>query len=156
MILATASDQTNKVIAIVTLDLETRQLSDVADGLQESELSDPYGLCKYRQGVSLYRQAGGRGYLVLSSQGSNTCAVFEGLGRNRYRYRYRGSFAIGPSGKGIDGVPDTDGSDVSSGAPPGYPQGILVAQDGYNVNPSENQNFKYVFWADVAAQLKLK
>ena len=247
VVLVTASDRTNKAIAILALDPETRQLTDVAAGLQESNLSDPYGLCMYRsrrtgetyvfindptglmrqwklvatpeskvraevvrsfafntqvegcvaddatgalyvaeenvalwrmdaeptggdrkravvtlkdnpalkedlEGVSIYAQAGGRGYIVVSSQGNNTYGVFERHGRNRYV----GSFAIAPNtAAGIDGVSETDGLDVVSGPLPGYPDGLLVTQDGYNVTPSENQNFKLVSWSDVAAALHL-
>ncbi|MBX3484114.1 phytase [Phenylobacterium sp.] len=247
VVLVTASDRTNKAIAILTLDPETRQLADVADGVQESDLSDPYGLCMYRdrkggetyvfvndptglvrqwrlvatpagkvraevvrsfalnsqvegcvaddetgalyigeedvglwrfgaapnagdrrrlvaaikdnpmwkadfEGVGLWAGKGGRGYIVVSSQGDNTYAVFDRGGRNRYR----GSFAIAPDpASGIDGVSETDGLDVVSAPLPGFPRGLLVTQDGYNVSPSENQNFKFVSWADVATQLKL-
>jgi 3-phytase len=248
VILVTASDRTNQAIAILTLDPTTRQLTDVADGLQASNLSDPYGLCMYRsrrtgdvyvfvndptglvrqwrlvatptgkvraevvrsfafntqvegcvaddetgalyvaeeevalwrlgaeptsgdrrtlvaaikdnprlkgdlEGIGLYRQPGGRGYLVLSSQGDNTYALFERQGRNRYV----GSFAIAPNvAAGIDGVSETDGLDVTSGPLPGFPDGLLVTQDGYNVTPSENQNFKLVSWGDVIRAVELK
>jgi 3-phytase len=247
VVLVTASDRTNKAVAILTLDPETRQLTDVADGLQETELSDPYGLCMYRsrrsgetyvfindptglvrqwrlaatpagkvraevvrsfalnsqvegcvaddetgalyvaeedvglwrfgaepdagdkrrmvaaikdnpkfkadfEGVGLWAGKGGRGYLVVSVQGNNTYAVFSRQGRNRYL----GSFAIAPDpAKGIDGVSETDGLDVTSAALPGFPDGLLVTQDGYNVSPSENQNFKFVSWTDVVTALEL-
>jgi 3-phytase len=32
----------------------------------------------------------------------------------------------------------------------------MIAQDGRNVLPSENQNFKAVSWTDIAAALKLE
>lgn len=247
VILVTASDRTNKAIAILALDPATRRLTDVADGIQKSDLSDPYGLCMYRsrrngetyvfvndptglvrqwrlvatpagkvraevvrsfafnsqvegcvvddergllyvgeedvalwrmkadpsagdaktlvaavkdnpalkddlEGVGLYAGPGGRGYLVVSSQGNNTYAVFDRKGSNRYI----GSFAIAPNGGGVDGVSETDGLDVTSGSLPGYPDGLLVTQDGYNVHPSENQNFKFVSWRSVMEQLGLR
>ncbi|MBL8628303.1 MAG: phytase [Rhodospirillaceae bacterium] len=247
MVLVTASDRTNKAIAILTLDPDTRQLSDVADGLQSTgDLSDPYGLCMYRkdgsedvyvfvndplghmkqwklvatptgkvraelvrtfsfssqvegcvaddqsgalyvaeegvavwkmgadpsagdtrasiaaikditalhadlEGISIWAGPEGTGYLVLSSQGNNTYAVFERAGSNKYI----GSFAIDAGTTGIDGVSETDGLDVTSTPLPGFPQGLLVVQDGHNVNPVEHQNFKYVSWQDVAAKLRL-
>jgi 3-phytase len=46
--LVTASDRTHKAIAIYTIDPDTRQLTSVADGVQATGLSDPYGLCMYR------------------------------------------------------------------------------------------------------------
>lgn len=248
VVLVTASDRTNLAVAILALDSETRQLADVADGLQETDLSDPYGLCMYRsrktgetyvfvndptglvrqwklvataagkvraevvrsfalnsqvegcaaddetgalyigeenvglwrfgaepdagdrrrlvaaikdnpawkgdfEGVAIYAQPRGRGYVVVSSQGNNTYAVFERQGKNRYR----GSFAIGPNAeKGIDGASETDGLDVVSAALPELPDGLLVVQDGYNVAPSEPQNFKFVSWSEVKARLGLR
>lgn len=248
VVLVTASDRTHKAIAIYALDPATRMLTSVAAGLQETDLSDPYGLCMYRgrrtgetyvfindptglvrqwrlvatpegkvraevvrsfafnsqvegcvaddakgvlyvgeedvalwklgaeptaserktlvaavkdnpalkddlEGVGLVAQPGGRGYLVVSSQGNNTYAVFDRGGRNRYR----GSFAVASNAAaGIDAVSETDGLDVVYGALPGYPDGLFVTQDGYNVSPAENQNFKLVSWGAVAERLKLR
>ena len=52
---------------------------------------------------------------------------------------------------GIDGVSETDGLSVSSMPLPGYPAGVMSVQDGYNVAPGENQNFKVVDWRAVQA-----
>jgi 3-phytase len=49
----------------------------------------------------------------------------------------------------VDDVSDTDGVEVTAVSLPGYPQGLLVVQDGYNRKPSANQNFKLVSWGDV-------
>ncbi len=105
------------------------------------------------EGVSLYRQANGKGYLVLSSQGNNSYAVFERDGANAYV----GSVAIVADGaNGIDGASETDGLDVTSGAMgPLFPNGALVVQDGRNVSPPEAQNFKIVPWIGIEAALKL-
>ena len=66
-----------------------------------------------------------------------------------------GSFRIGANlAAGIDGVSETDGLDVSSmAAGPNFPHGLMVAQDGRNVFPPENQNFKLVPWEHVAKAL---
>ena len=47
--------------------------------------------------------------------------------------------------KGIDGVSETDGLETMS-LPFGenLPDGLLVVQDGHNVMPSQQQNFKLV------------
>ncbi|WP_233243392.1 phytase, partial [Caulobacter sp. HMWF025] len=245
--LVAASDRTRKAIALYTFDPETRLLTSVADGLQATGLSDPYGLCMYRnrkgatfvyisdpdglvrqwklvatptgkvkaqpvrdvkfdtqtegcvaddetgalyvaeedvalwklgaepdagtarkaiarvaenpalkddlEGVGLYRQAGGKGYLVLSSQGNNSYAVYRREGDNAYV----GSFAVIADGAtGIDGISETDGLEVTSallGA--GLEAGAFIAQDGRNVSPPENQNFKLVPWSVIAAKLGL-
>jgi len=105
------------------------------------------------EGVSLYLQPKGAGYIVLSSQGNNSYALF----RRDGKHDYVGSFAIIANGaKGIDGASETDGLDVTS-APmgPGFPAGALVVQDGRNVSPPEPQNFKIVPWDAIAAALKL-
>lgn len=246
--LVTASDRTRKAIALYTIDSDTRQLTSVADGVQATGLSDPYGLCMYRsrkgatyvfisdpdglvrqwklvatpagkvraepvrdvkfdtqtegcvadddtgalyvaeedvalwklgaepasktapkavvrvadnpalkddlEGVGLYAQPGGKGYLVVSSQGNNSYALFRREGDNAYV----GSFAVIADGAtGIDGISETDGLDVTSAAMgPGLEGGAFVAQDGRNVSPPENQNFKLVPWSTIAGKMGLK
>jgi 3-phytase len=44
----TASNRTTKSLAIYRVDPEARRLVNVADGVIELKLSDPYGLCMYR------------------------------------------------------------------------------------------------------------
>ncbi|WP_332773508.1 phytase [Phenylobacterium sp.] len=106
------------------------------------------------EGVGLYDLGGGRGYLVLSSQGDDTYAVFAREGSNRYI----GSFAVvGDGARGIDGSSETDGLEVTSRPlGPRFPTGAFIAQDGRNVAPAEAQNFKLVPWDAVAAALKLE
>ena len=248
-VLVTASDRTRKAIAIYVLDTTSRQLINVADGLQPSGLSDPYGLCMYRnartqkyyvfisdpeglvrqwellptkagkvrakrvrdirfksqtegcvaddesgvlyvaeedvglwrtdadpgsnnkvrsiatvaanprlkddmEGFGLYDLGGGRGYLIVSSQGNNSYAVY----RREGDQAYLGSFAVVADGaRGIDGISETDGLEVTSAnLGPGFEHGAMIAQDGRNVLPSENQNFKAVSWTDIAAALNLE
>jgi len=73
-------------------------------------------------------------------------------------YTPRGAFRIGlAADTGIDGASETDGLEVVS-APlgRGYPQGLLVVQDGHKRLPDGPQNFKYVSWQDVARVLGLE
>lgn len=245
--LIAASDRTHKSIALYTIDPDTRQLRNVAEGLQPTNLSDPYGLCMYQdrkgrtfvfvgdpdglvrqwkltatpagkvkaeavrdirfdtqtegcvaddetgalyvaeedvalwrlgadakagaarkavariadnsalkddlEGVGLYAQSGGKGFLVVSSQGNNTYAVFRREGDNAYV----GSFAVTADGsKAIDGISETDGLDVTSASlGAGLEGGAFVAQDGRNISPPEHQNFKLVPWSAIAEKLKL-
>ena len=105
------------------------------------------------EGLSLYLSEQVR-ILVVSSQGDNSFALYHLDG-----HEYIGSFHVVPGGgvEGtIDGVSETDGLDVTAVALPGYPSGLLVVQDGYNLNPTEAQNFKYVSWDDVAALFNLR
>lgn len=105
------------------------------------------------EGLAIAR-TGETAYLVVSSQGDNTFAVFQTPSG-----RHVGSFRIvdGPS---IDGVHETDGIDVVTAAlGPNFPRGLLVVQDGVNVasdlKTPQGQNFKYVSWADVEKALGL-
>lgn len=106
------------------------------------------------EGMSLYAKPDGTGYLVVSSQGNDSYAIFRREGDNAYV----GSFRIGADmAAGIDGVSETDGLDVTSmAAGPAFPEGLMVAQDGRNVSPPENQNFKLVSWTRIAEALGLE
>jgi 3-phytase len=95
------------------------------------------------EGLAIATTAGGAGYLIASSQGDNAYAVYERSGTNTFVRRFR----IG-AGRGIDGVEETDGIDVTSsdlGGP--FTSGLFVAQDG--ANPGAHQNFKLVPWGSV-------
>lgn len=48
IVLVAASNRTDRSLGLYRLDPSTRQLTDVADGLQATGLDDPYGLCLYR------------------------------------------------------------------------------------------------------------
>jgi 3-phytase len=106
------------------------------------------------EGIGLYDLGDGRGYLVLSSQGNNSYAVFRREGANEYI----GSFSVlADAARGIDGVSETDGLEVLSanlGGP--YANGVFVAQDGRNIAPQQNQNFKLVPWSAIADALSLE
>ncbi|UTW57815.1 phytase [Kordiimonas sp. SCSIO 12603] len=106
------------------------------------------------EGVSIYYGANGDGYLIQSSQGNNSYAVFD----RKAPYTYRGSYSvIGDIASGIDGSSETDGLDVIS-TPLGeaFPHGLFIAQDGRNVMPAEKQNFKLVDFKKIADALNLE
>lgn len=106
------------------------------------------------EGMGLYLQADGKGWLVVSSQGSNDYAVYRRDGNNEYVGRFS---VVANDASGIDGISETDGLDVSSANLGGlYAQGIFIAQDGRNITPSERQNFKFVAWAKIASAMKLQ
>lgn len=102
------------------------------------------------EGLGLINNALGN-YLVVSSQGDNSYAIYQA----EAPYNYVGSFRVGlNSDNQIDGTSETDGIAIT-GAALGehYPQGLLVIQDGFNLMPSQPQNFKYVSWQDVITEL---
>ncbi|MCU0492804.1 MAG: phytase [Chloroflexaceae bacterium] len=109
------------------------------------------------EGLTIYYGRDGSGYLLASSQGDSTFAVFDRQGNNPFL----GSFRIG-DGNGIDGVQNSDGADVVN-VPlgPNFPRGLLVVHDGSNDPPlpveddgeiaNVNTNFKLVAWDAVAS-----
>ena len=97
------------------------------------------------EGLTIYYSGDSTGYLIASSQGDNTYAVYKREGENSYI----GQFAI-VDGNNIDGTSGTDGIDVCNmylGA--NFSQGIFVVQDGKN--DVGNQNFKAVPWENIAS-----
>ena len=96
------------------------------------------------EGLALYQGPYGTGYLIASSQGSDTFLVYRRDGNNTFL----GAFHIG-EGPGIDAVTHTDGIDVTSADLGGeFEQGLFVAQD--DDNPGSTQNFKIVPWESIA------
>ena len=101
------------------------------------------------EGMGLYRTEKST-LLIVSSQGNDSYVVYD----TKAPYRTLGRFRVSMNAEaGIDGASETDGLEVTS-TPLGsrFPQGLLVVQDGRNVMPAENQNFKLVSWEDVAAR----
>ncbi len=99
------------------------------------------------EGLTIYYLPDGEGYLLASSQGNYSYAIFE----RKSPHKYLGSFRI--TDGVVDGVEETDGIDVYS-----YPlnsdfqHGLLVVQDGYNYDKGSPaaQNFKFIAWENVA------
>jgi 3-phytase len=93
------------------------------------------------EGIAIAAGPGGGGYLVVSSQGDDSFAVYEREGANAYVGSFR-----------VEGVQSTDGLDVTT-RPLGrrFPGGALVVQDGDN--GGEHQDFAVVPWEDVTRLL---
>lgn len=105
------------------------------------------------EGVSIWHGKDGKGYVVLSNQGANNYAVYRLEGDNAFVGLFH---IIADPQRGIDGVSETDGLDVTSGALGArFPDGLMVVQDGRNLSPRERQNYKYVSWRAIAEALKL-
>ncbi len=106
------------------------------------------------EGLALYYLNDTEGYLIASSQGNFSYAVFEPQGDNKYL----GSFEI-VDGPNCDGVQETDGIDVTHLAlGDAFPTGVFICQDGFNFDGEvkKPQNFKLVHWKDIADQLGLE
>ena len=152
------ADDANANLFVNEEDIALWRLSAEPDGgdakTAVARVADNSALEDDLEGMSLYDLGDGRGYIVLSSQGNDSYAVFD----RRGEHRYLGSFSVAAdAASGIDGISETDGLDVSSGnLGPGFEHGAMVAQDGRNVMPVENQNYKYVSWDDIARALGLE
>ncbi|MFE2554886.1 phytase [Streptomyces sp. NPDC059352] len=101
------------------------------------------------EGITVYHAGDGAGYVLASSQGDKTFAVYDREGDNAFL----GSFAIG-DGAATDGVQHSDGSTVVN-VPLGrsFPQGMLITHDG-EATPADGEregtNFKFTPWQSVA------
>lgn len=118
---------------------------DAGEGRMAVDTTDADGhLVADVEGLAIYHAADGRGYLIASSQGNSTFAVYRREGDNEYL----GSFTIVP-GPAIDGVTGTDGIEVTSASlGDAFPEGVFIAQD--DANDDGPQNFKLVPWQAIA------
>jgi 3-phytase len=91
------------------------------------------------EGMSIAYGAQGSGYLIVSSQGDSTIAVYGRGGGNPFIKRVK------IVGRGtIDAVTGTDGLDVTTqNAGPGFTEGLLVVHDESN-RGGRTSNLKYV------------
>ncbi|CAE6945823.1 phytase [Vibrio sp. B1FLJ16] len=101
------------------------------------------------EGITLYNN-GTVNYLIVSSQGNHTYAVYN----IDESYQYVGSFAlVADDENGLDGASETDGIHaVSASVGDIFPNGFFIAQDGFNVDSGyeyQNQNFKMADWNDI-------
>ncbi len=99
------------------------------------------------EGLTIYYGSQKNGYLIASSQGNYSYAIFKREGDNAYIT----SFSI--KDNIVDGVEETDGLEVTNvSLGETFPNGLLVVQDGFNYDGDTllNQNFKYVRWEKVA------
>ncbi|WP_308367405.1 MULTISPECIES: phytase [unclassified Microbulbifer] len=106
------------------------------------------------EGLAIYDGGHGRGYLIASSQGSDTFVIYDrGWGNTPI-----GEFRV-VADDGIDGVNGTDGFDVTNVDVGGeFDDGLLVLQDEPNTPDvyddegelRDNANLKFVKWDDVA------
>ncbi|WP_336981169.1 phytase [Altererythrobacter fulvus] len=120
-----------------------------AAGATQGELvarNDNLQLVSDTEGLAILPKGENGGWLVASSQGDNTYAVFHLPGMEP-----AGRFRIAEGAFGS--AEETDGIDLHAGDfGPKYPNGLFVAQDGHN--GTRAQNFKLVSWADIEKALE--
>ncbi|MBU1176010.1 MAG: phytase [Alphaproteobacteria bacterium] len=104
------------------------------------------------EGLTIYKTGPQTGYLVASSQGDNSYALYERQPNEAGEQSCIGSFSIGTGA--TDPVGETDGLDVTAlPLGPLYPQGLLAVQD--DRNEGFTRNFKFVSWQEVTKALNL-
>lgn len=114
--------------------------------------ANEHGLLPHVRGPAIYHAANGKGYLLVTSQGSkdgHTCIkVYD----RQPPYRFVGT--IDPSAEGLGPLDHSSGLDVTN-APfgPHFPSGVLAVND--QDTPSGNEDFKLYSWSDIAAALHL-
>lgn len=97
------------------------------------------------EGLTIAYGSDGKGYLIASSQGNSTFAIYRREGDNTYVKSFR--IVAG----GIDQVTETDGIHVTTAnLGPLFPKGVFIAQDG--TDDKGKQNFKLVPWQLIAGE----
>ncbi|WP_101256689.1 phytase [Streptomyces barkulensis] len=103
------------------------------------------------EGLTLLTERDGDGYVIASSQGDDTFALYDReLGDDN---EYEGGFRVTAASRVIDGSEECDGAAVLN-APLGarYPDGLLVVQDGRETPAEDGREatgFKFVDLAEV-------
>lgn len=112
--------------------------TDVAQALDKPILIDKVGsengIVADIEGLALFRAE--QALLIASSQENDSFAVYEASPPYTFKSRFRIK-----SGPVIDGAQETDGIEVTHLSLPGFEQGLIIAQDGYNNDGK--QNFKF-------------
>jgi 3-phytase len=98
------------------------------------------GIVPDREGLSIYQCAGGKGYILLSSQGNTTVKVYRREGENGDPHKHTLITTIRTNGSS-----DTDGLDVTNcPSSTKFPKGFLVTHD------SPGRKFNLYAWEDIA------
>lgn len=104
---------------------------------RELALFGTTGFADNHEGISIYKQNNGTGYIIVSDQQANRFHVFprEGTASNPHDH---------PELKVVKtSTVESDGSDVTSVSLPGFPKGFFVAM-------SDDQTFQIYRWEDLA------
>lgn len=114
------------------------------------EIGGASGIAADVEGLALYRTGPGTGYLIASSQGNFSYAIYRREGANAFVTRFRvAPYAL------IDGAEETDGVEaVAASLGPDFPAGAFIAQDGFNDPKGSAQNFKIVDFREILKVLE--
>lgn len=109
-----------------------------ADASEELALFGTAGFAGDLEGISVYAQAGGAGYVMVSNQQADTFRIFARAGT-------LGGPHAHPLLKSVRlSTRESDGSEVTNVTLPGFPGGLFVAM-------STDRTFHFYAWDDIAA-----
>jgi 3-phytase len=97
------------------------------------------GIAGDREGLAIYDCGGGKGWIVLSSQGNSTVKVYRREGEPGAPHRHPLVATLATPGSR-----QTDGLDITSVPLPGFPAGMLAKHD------SKQRRFVFYSWQDAA------
>ncbi len=110
---------------------------DAPDANKELALFATTGFASDHEGISIYKINDGTGYILVSDQQNNAFRIFPREGTPGKPHDH-------PLLKTVDvSAIESDGSEVTSAALPGYPNGLFVAM-------SNGKVFHYYSWDDIA------
>ncbi len=113
---------------------------DAEDMLGEFGLT---GFARDHEGISIYPTGPGKGYILVSDQQADTFRIFarEGTAANPHEHPLVGVVKLSTD--------ESDGSDITATALPGFPGGLFVAM-------STDKTFQFYAWDDIAQAAGLK
>jgi 3-phytase len=110
---------------------------DAPDAGRELAVLGTTGFASDHEGISIYPQGGGRGYVLVSDQQAHRFQIFprQGTPGNPHDHPLLAAVDVAAI--------QSDGSDVTAVELPGFPGGLFVAM-------SEGRTFHYYAWDDLA------
>ena len=116
---------------------------DAPQANEQLALFGTTGFASDLEGISIYKSGPASGYILVSNQQADTFRIFprEGTTGNPHDHPLLHSVRLSTR--------ESDGSDVTNVALPGFPGGLFVAM-------STDRTFHYYAWGDIAAAVGLK
>ncbi len=110
---------------------------DAADANKELALFGNQGFAEDHEGISIYKTTDTTGYILVSDQQANQFRIFnrEGTTANPHEHVLLKVIKVQAE--------QSDGSEITNKALPGFPAGMLVAM-------SQGKTFHYYSWEDIA------
>jgi 3-phytase len=117
--------------------------ADPAKGNEELALFGTEGFKEDHEGISIFKKDATSGFIIVSDQQVNSFRIFprEGQGNNPHDHPHLHTAKVQAN--------ESDGSDVTEIALPGFETGLFVAM-------SDNKTFHFYHWKDIAGPLYKK